>query len=750
MKHLFTSILFFTLLVSGKFVFAQPCASVNVSLVTGTLNQPCDTNQIVNFTVNADVNTNFSVLETDTYSLAQIPYTPLPWTAANTFTITSDDVWSTVYNIPFKFCFFGVSYDQFIIGSNGQIGFDLQWAGGGNPWASASFVPIAAPTNQPSALNNTIFGAYHDIDYNVGGTCTWDIIGTAPCRKLVINWTSVPMFSCNQLLDSQQVVLYEFTNIIDMNIANKPLCANWNSGLCHQGIQNANATIAYTTPGRNGTQWTANNDSWRYSPAGNAYTFTKDYTWINGATMAIIGTGQNLSLTSPYPPYVICQARIIGGCNNDTTYAQDTLFMLPGKVSADFSLVPKLGCDNDTVVFTNNSIPTALGGTTFIWQFGDGNFSGSANPTHVYQNQGVYNITLIANNPNCESDTAFATVDLNHPIDAIAAAPLLQICYLDDSIRLTTALSQPVTPGVLTHFVDWGDGTTYGPGAPLINTAHIYLPGKYTIKLIITDTLGCTDSAFLNVEIEEPAYSDIEATPLQVCEGEPIYFTDSVAAHSLFYTYNYGDNNIDSNTHNPMYSYQKSGNYIVRLTSFYAICPPKTDSVIVDVFPFPNVNLGPDTAFCPDITQPITLSDINNQSGLHLWSNGENAPTITVNQPGKYWASSTVDGCSASDSIQVFRDCYLNIPNSFTPDGDGLNDYFLPRELLSAGLVKFTMNIFDRWGVLIYSTNAITGLGWDGLYNDTKQPMGVYIYSIDAEFKNKVKRTFTGNVTLLR
>ena len=133
MKNIFTTILVFTFFLFGKNVFAQPCASVNVTLVSGTLNQPCDTTQIVNFTVNADVNTNFAVLETDTYSVSQGVYNPLPWVSANSFVVPTDDVWSQVYNIPFKFCFFGVSYDQFIIGSNGQVGFNISDANAYTP-----------------------------------------------------------------------------------------------------------------------------------------------------------------------------------------------------------------------------------------------------------------------------------------------------------------------------------------------------------------------------------------------------------------------------------------------------------------------------------------------------------------------------------------------------------------------------------------------------------------------------------------
>jgi gliding motility-associated-like protein len=60
------------------------------------------------------------------------------------------------------------------------------------------------------------------------------------------------------------------------------------------------------------------------------------------------------------------------------------------------------------------------------------------------------------------------------------------------------------------------------------------------------------------------------------------------------------------------------------------------------------------------------------------------------------------------------------------------------------------MNIYNRWGENIFTTTAIDGRGWDGKYNGILQPMGVYVYTIDVVFKNNMKKSFTGNVTLIR
>jgi gliding motility-associated-like protein len=125
---------------------------------------------------------------------------------------------------------------------------------------------------------------------------------------------------------------------------------------------------------------------------------------------------------------------------------------------------------------------------------------------------------------------------------------------------------------------------------------------------------------------------------------------------------------------------------------------------------------------------------------------------IQVVEPGRFWirAESPNAGCVTVDSIWIKRDCYLNIPNAFSPDGDGINDYFIPRDLLSSGLASFKMDIFNRWGENIYTTTTLDGRGWDGTFDGKPQNMGVYVYTLDVVFQNKVKKTFKGNVTLVR
>jgi gliding motility-associated-like protein len=250
--------------------------------------------------------------------------------------------------------------------------------------------------------------------------------------------------------------------------------------------------------------------------------------------------------------------------------------------------------------------------------------------------------------------------------------------------------------------------------------------------------------------VDAPTYVDFTASDSNICVGTPVFFKDTISPASAQFTWYYGDGQSTRNVHNPTHSWDVAGTYIVKLETDKIICPESKKEKTIVVNAYPELSLGNDTAICPGITGSILLSDTKNPSAIYQWSTGETGSSITVTAPGRYWVKASNGECSSTDSIWVKRDCYLNIPNSFSPNGDGLNDYFLPRELLSSGLKSFKMDIYNRWGENIFSTSNIDGRGWDGKYNNLPQQVGVYVYLIEAEFINNVKKNFTGNVTLMR
>lgn len=304
--------------------------------------------------------------------------------------------------------------------------------------------------------------------------------------------------------------------------------------------------------------------------------------------------------------------------------------------------------------------------------------------------------------------------------------------------------------GPLRYDWDFGDGTT-ALNAALVNQRKTYSqPGIYSVKLFVQDSTGCQDSMTHSVFVDFPPFVTFTASPLEVCTGDRVYFVDSVAPGTLSTTYDFGDGNVLFNLDNPIHTYEEPGVYPVTFSGYYRICPALDTTFNITVNDYPLINLGEDLTYCPALDSVVILRDMNNPSQIMTWSTGESASAIVTKKTGRYWATIDNQGCSTTDSIWVKRDCYLNLPNSFSPNGDGRNDYFIPRQMLSSGLIEFDMKIVNRWGEIIFQTDKIDGRGWGGKYGNQEQPVGVYVYQITARWKNNYRNSFTGNVTLLR
>ncbi|MBS3914537.1 MAG: gliding motility-associated C-terminal domain-containing protein [Bacteroidetes bacterium] len=101
---------------------------------------------------------------------------------------------------------------------------------------------------------------------------------------------------------------------------------------------------------------------------------------------------------------------------------------------------------------------------------------------------------------------------------------------------------------------------------------------------------------------------------------------------------------------------------------------------------------------------------------------------------------------SWSNDVKIYFEPLIYIPNAFTPDINGLNDNFNPT---SGGLKTYEMRIYNRWGEKLYDTENVE-IGWDGMYNGSPAPMGIYVYVIDyTDYRNKQYQV-KGTLHLLR
>ena len=106
--------------------------------------------------------------------------------------------------------------------------------------------------------------------------------------------------------------------------------------------------------------------------------------------------------------------------------------------------------------------------------------------------------------------------------------------------------------------------------------------------------------------------------------------------------------------------------------------------------------------------------------------------------------------CSASDSVTVNILCngsQIFIPNSFTPNGDGKNDYLRP--IYGTAIVEVSFHVFNRLGEKIYDFTG-AGKGWDGSINSHLQPTGSYVFVVKYKNSSGKQMFRKGTVTLIR
>jgi gliding motility-associated-like protein len=512
---------------------------------------------------------------------------------------------------------------------------------------------------------------------------------------------------------------------------------------CGQPITDSlQGTLTNTTPGISyATQWTTN-------PPGVIF---------GGTDVTLVPNFQITTTTFFY-----MDNYTVTGCHFRDTAKVTVVDSTP---KADFQYLYKYGCSEDTVIFFNYSTPVS-GIDSFAWDFKDsvGNngsyyYSDAVNPTHIFKGQGFYDVTLVAKNAYC-SDSVTKQVNVSHPI--------LPDFTVDDSTECSDHTFQFTSTSILpcsnpyyrppyhkvcpvTFKYDFGDGAT----ANTANPTHKYAgSGTYKVTLTLTDTfLHCTNSISHFVVVDSLPFVNIISNDTVICQGQAVHLNASyLHVGNTGIDFNLGDGSAFQNMDFVTYAFLVPGTYNVTLTAHYRYCPDATITVPFIVRPFPGIDIGNDTVMCPN-GSPLILSDranLGNTSASYLWSTGERTPSIAARNIGLYWARVDIGGCTATDSLLINKDCYIDIPNSFTPNGDGNNDYFLPRQYLSRSVGSFKMMIFNRWGQEVFETETVDGRGWDGKFNGVNQPQGVYIYQIDVTFDNGTKEHYTGNLTLLR
>jgi gliding motility-associated-like protein len=375
---------------------------------------------------------------TDDYRVVSIPYTPYQYvtSAPALFYVgcpdDQDDKFFDTTFLPFKFCFFGSQYAKLAISTNGVITFDSTNALKGSNWAlgassaipyigsgaqGTGTCPIPGDTLLPRAA---IFGAYYDLDINGDNfpnkKMEVRVEGTAPCRRFIVSYFEIPLYSCTSVAGTQQIVLHESTGLIDVFIGNKPTCT-WNSNNGILGIQNWDRNYAVTAPNKNSTPWSESNTAYQFVPSGGASRFVRIQVLNMAGTVLATGdtttrtaglldvTFPTLCNTGATTQYVV--KTVFSGCiAGEELISLDTITVnRTNSLEAAASGVTQTDCGINGTGSVTVNVPAGIGTAPYTFTINPGGTSQTAAPGTSFNNltAGNYTINVVDASTNCVS-----------------------------------------------------------------------------------------------------------------------------------------------------------------------------------------------------------------------------------------------------------------------------------------------------------------------------------------------------------
>jgi gliding motility-associated-like protein len=455
----------------------------------------------------------------------------------------------------------------------------------------------------------------------------------------------------------------------------------------------------------------------------------------------------------------------VNGCA-DTASAPITVWPLP---------IAKWGisnpvCEKNGVVFTDSSVSTVGKIVQWQWDFGDGNtlVNNNGKPvTNTYSNAMhlAYNAALkVVTDSGCGSlinTQAVAVHYLPKPAFIMPAVclPGGQAQFVSSS---TIADSSSNLFSYLWKF-DNANGSTY---STLQSTAIKYtsLPpsGGYAVQLKITSKDGCTDSVtqYLTTLNPQPKAA-FSISPAQPCTEDPEQLndlSDGKGATIVKWLWTLPQGN-SSSLQNPVAVFTDSGMFSISLVAYNSLgCMSDTAVKTITVYPKPTVKLGANVSVLQGNTIQLNPVYISGNQLSFIWSPDTYLDSSTVlhpivSPPGsidsiQYKLTVSATGnCSASDSIYVV---VLKTPgiitNAFSPNGDGINDTWIIKNIENYPNAK--VEVYSRSGQLVFSSTGYNNSkAWDGKLNGKPLPIGTYYYIINPR---NGKPILEGSVTILR
>ncbi len=274
----------------------------------------------------------------------------------------------------------------------------------------------------------------------------------------------------------------------------------------------------------------------------------------------------------------------------------------------------------------------------------------------------------------------------------------------------------------------WNSGNATSAEICILNQDTVVMGNDFALDDISFKSICFSEDSI--VVIVNPNVSVDLGPDKKICNGDSTLLNSNLPSN---YKYSWSNGGIS----NPIYV-TSAGNYSVIVDNGFGCTA--TDNITLSSIGNPINTLENDTTICFVFQPAFTLH--GGTALQYHWSSGEDSSIITVKQEGTYHLIlSNGKHCTITDSIEVKNYCnptYFYIPNTFTPNGDGLNDVF---KIRGEFLYVVKLRIYNRWGEEIFETSD-PEKGWDGSGKNGPAPVDIYVvvYEFEGVSPNTEKR----------
>jgi gliding motility-associated-like protein len=388
-----------------------------------------------------------------------------------------------------------------------------------------------------------------------------------------------------------------------------------------------------------------------------------------------------------------------------------------------------------TVNACGSATLTASGGVSYLWNGGDT----PNQPTNTFHQSGTYIVT-VTDAGGCSTSASKAVIVSPPPVATITG-------------NLTGCGSVTLTAGGGVSYL-WDGGNSPNSATNTFNTSGTY-------NVTVTDAGNCTATTARTVTITpdvSPSVSITDNPSTSICSGSPVSFTATMSnggTSPLLQWFRNGSVVASGQVYTAT-DLKNDDTIVCRLTSNVTCAVPATvtsNAITMAVNSTPTITFTQN--IITTVSTPVQLNPVINGSvASYLWSPATGLSDPTIKNPianpqvNTNYLLTVVSpqGCKAADSVMVTvlkKD--ITIPNTFTPNGDGINDTWDIVGL--SNYMDATIDIYNRYGEHLFHSIGYS-IPWDGTYNGKRLPVGTYYYIIDFKYNNYPLRS--GWVAILR